>query len=56
MWRIFGEDLMTSMCEGRDGKVVFRHDSSKVEVNNVAVIMEFVQMIHRMETSRKLKC
>ena len=38
MWRLFGQNLLTSLCEGPDGNVVFRHDSSKVKVCNVTYV------------------
>ena len=31
MWRLFGEDLQM-MCDGQEGQLVFRHDSTKVQV------------------------
>ena len=32
MWRLFGNELKM-LCDGRKDKLVFRHDSAKVQVN-----------------------
>ena len=33
MWRLLGKDVQM-MCDGQEGQLVFRHDSTKVQVMN----------------------